>query len=258
MSIYDTENSVQQSFDESSLPAEQLQTQQAELTALKKIIIEVSAKKRQPIYILDIGMGEGRIVKQLHADKKIWGSIATYQGIDNADPCIAIANKAIKELKLEDKVSVRLLEADNINSLIEKYDLIITTWFTAGNFCPSNFPFETYGTTSYRIDLTENKRFENIFSSAYNLLNSGGEIVIGSCYIDNEITRKKQEAFYQQLGMNVITNAEDSFTATREKFWSQRFTTNKLLHYLHFVAPEKIIFTVLDNSNFAMQVRIKK
>jgi len=108
------------------------------------------------------------------------------------------------------------------------------------------------------MDLTKNEKFEKIFTSAYNLLKHGGEVVIGSCYIDNDKTRKKQEEFYRKAGITIITKEKDSFTATKERFWSQRFTKKKLLNYLGFVAPEKISFTALDTYQYEMQVRIRK
>jgi SAM-dependent methyltransferase len=258
MSIYDTEDSVQKSFNENFIPEEQLQTQWAEFIELKKVIAELSFINKRAISILDIGIGDGRIVKHLCGIKEIWDSIAAYHGIDNAEPCLAISNKVIKRLNIKDKVSVGFLEARQLNTLTAKYDMVITTWFTAGNFYPDDFPFETYKESGEKIDLAQNKRFEKVFSDAYDLLNPGGEIVLGSCYIDNENTRKKQEAFYEKMGMEVITDAEDTFTATRQKFWSQRFTRQKLQNYLGFVKPEKIICTALDTYDFAMQVRIKK
>jgi SAM-dependent methyltransferase len=258
MSIYATEDSVQESFNENFIPEEQLQTQWAEFIELKKVIAELSAINKRAISILDIGVGGGRIVKHLCGIKEIWDSVASYHGIDNAEPCLVISNKIIENLNIRDKVTVGFLEALQLNTLTEKYDMIITTWFTAGNFYPHNFPFETYKESGKKIDLSGNERFTKIFSDAYDLLNPGGEIIIGSCYIDNENTRKKQEAFYEKMGMTVITDAQDTFTATREKFWSQRFTKEKLRNYLSFAEPGKIIYTPLDTYNFAMQVRIKK
>ena len=58
--------------------------------------------------------------------------------------------------------------------------------------------------------------------------------------------------------MQIITNSQDSFTATKEQFWSQRFTKEKIEAYLSFVKPENIAFTPLDPYNYAMQIRIKK
>jgi hypothetical protein len=60
------------------------------------------------------------------------------------------------------------------------------------------------------------------------------------------------------MGMTIITDKIDSFTATKEKFWSQRFTKEKLYNYLNFVDPEKITFMPLDTYSYAMQVRIRK
>jgi hypothetical protein len=51
------------------------------------------------------------------------------------------------------------------------------------------------------------------------------------------------------MGMTIITDAEDSFTATKEKFWSQRFTQEKCILFI-FVEPEKISFTVLDTYDY--------
>jgi hypothetical protein len=60
------------------------------------------------------------------------------------------------------------------------------------------------------------------------------------------------------MGQTIITDKNDSFTATKEGFWSQRFTKDKLRHYLRFVDPAKISFTPLDTYDYAMQVRIRK
>lgn len=258
MSIYETEDSVEKSFDKNFIPEEQLQTQWAELIELKKIIARLSADKKTGISILDIGIGSARVVKHLCGIKEIWDSVTSYHGIDNAEACLSISNKVIAEMNISAKVSVSFLEAHELNKLNKNYDIIMTTWFTPGNFYPDDFPFETYKESGKNIDLTNNKKFEKIFSDAYQLLNPGGEIVLGSCYMDNDSTRKKQEAFYKKLGMEVITDAQDSFTATREKFWSQRFTKEKIQNYFNFVPPGNITCTPLDTYNFAMQVSIKK
>lgn len=48
------------------------------------------------------------------------------------------------------------------------------------------------------------------------------------------------------MGITIITDGKDSFTATKKRFWLQRFTR------------EKISFTLLDTYNYAIQVLIKK
>ena len=258
MSIYDTEESVEKSFDKDFIPEEQLQTQWAEFIEFKKVIHELTFPNNKTLSILDIGIGTARIVRHLCGIKEIWEKINHYHGIDNSDSCLSISHKVIQELKIEKKVTLSFLQADQLFTLNANYDLIITTWFTPGNFYPLNFPFETYKNSSEKIDLTDNPRFQKIFYDAYQLLNHGGSILLGSCYLDNDANRIKQEIFYKKLGMEIITDATDSFTATKQGFWSQRFTKEKLRRYFNFVGPDKIIFTPLDTYNFAMQVRIKK
>ena len=256
--IYETEDTVSRSFDQDFIPEELLQAQWAEFVELKKIITEQFHAKQRPISILDIGMGNARVPKHLCGIPEIWDMIGRYDGIDNAWPCINLSKKIIADLNIADKVSVQFLEAHLIHSLNRSYDLIITTWFTPGNFFPDNFPFDTYQVSKQRLNLSKNKKFERVFSAAYELLNPGGEIVLGSCYIDNDNTRKKQEAFYKKIGMTIITDAQDEFTATRERFWSQRFTKEKMRNYFSFVSPSKISFTPLDTYDYAMLVRVKK
>jgi hypothetical protein len=257
MEMYDDENTVQKSFNTEFLTEYLLQAQWAEFIELKKIITEVFSKKQQPISILDIGIGNARIPKHLRGITEIWDMVERYDGTDNAQNCIDLSKKVISDLKIGNKVTPYLFEATNLDKWHSKYDLIITTWFTAGNFYPENFSFDAYKFSGENMDLSKNEKFDKIFSSAYNLLLPGGEVVIGSCYIDNESTRKKQEAFYKKAGMTIITTENDSFTATQEHFWSQRFTQKKLMDYLHFVDSDKISFTLLDTYNYAMLARIR-
>ncbi|HET9824081.1 MAG TPA: class I SAM-dependent methyltransferase [Chitinophagaceae bacterium] len=256
--IYETEDSVARSFDQDFIPEELLQAQWAEFIELKKIITEKFVLKKKRLFILDIGIGNARVPKHLCGIPEIWDMIAAYDGIDNAWPCINISRKVIDDLNIGDRVSVKFLEAHDINSLHKSYDLVITTWFTAGNFFPDNFSFEEYPHSHQRLDLSRNEKFEKVFSAAYQMLSPGGEIVLGSCYIDNDNTRKKQEAFYKKIGMTIITGANDEFTATKERFWSQRFTKEKMLNYFSYVPAQKIIFTPLDTYDYAMSVRIAK
>jgi len=97
-----------------------------------------------------------------------------------------------------------------------------------------------------------------ILKQAYELINPNGELIIGSMYIDNDSTRKKQEDSYRHFGWTVITDERDCFTATKEGWWSQRYTKQRIYDYLSFIPKEKIYFLPLDNYNYAMMVRIKK
>ena len=256
--MYDNENTVKASFDLSYVSEYLIQAQWAEFIELKKAIHEVSERSNSPVSILDIGIGNARIAKHLSGIKDIWDKVAFYDGTDNAMACVNISNDVIRQLGIEDKVTAFFLDAKDLNKWNKKYDMVITTWFTAGNFYPDDFPFDTYKDSGKRLDLATNKKFTSIFRNAYNLLNDGGEIVIGACYKDNNATRLKQEESYCKMGMTVITDEEDSFTATKDQFWSQRFTKEKLFSYLDFIPQNKFKFISLDTYEYAMQVRIRK
>jgi hypothetical protein len=258
MAMYDNANTVEKSFDLSYISEHLIQAQWAEFIELKKVITELARAKNAPITILDIGIGNARIPMHLCGVKEIWEMVAQYDGTDNAQACVDISNKNISDYRIENKANAFLFEATELRKMEKKYDLVICTWFTPGNFYPKDFSFETYKNDGKILDLTKNEKFEAVFSAAYNLLNEGGALLLGACYIDNDSTRLKQEESYNKMGMTVITSPQDSFTATKEGFWSQRFTKEKLYNYLHFAEPQKIMITALDTYNYAVQVKIKK
>jgi SAM-dependent methyltransferase len=258
MAMYDNDNTVKASFDLTYISEYLLQAQWAEFIELKKVITEIAERNKRPVTILDIGIGNARIPKHLCGIKDIWDKVAFYDGTDNAIACVEISNTEIERLKISDKVAAHYFEATNLDSWGKQHDMIITTWFTAGNFYPDDFSFDNYNSSEKRFELNTNIKFTNIFKNAYRLLKQNGEIVIGACYLDNDQTRLKQEESYRKMGMTVITDKDDSFTATKEGFWSQRFTKDKIYSYLNFVEPAKISFIPLDTYHYAMQVQIKK
>jgi hypothetical protein len=258
MAMYDNENTVKASFDLNYVSEYLIQAQWAEFIELKKAIHEIAERQGRPVTILDIGIGNARIAKHLSGIPDIWEKVEYYDGTDNAIACVNISNDVIRELGIDNKVAVHFFDALQLEHWEKKHDIVITTWFTAGNFYPDGFPFDSYNSKTGRLDLSENKKFTRIMTNAYHLLNPGGEIIIGACYKDNNATRLKQEESYRKMGMKVITDENDSFTATREEFWSQRFTQNKLFSYLPFIPKENFRFIDLDTYEYAWQVRIRK
>ena len=257
MAMYDNQNTVEKSFDLSYISEHLIQAQWAEFIELKKTIYHLSSLFKRPISILDIGIGNGRIPMHLCGVKEMWDLIACYDGTDNAQSCIDITNANLKQYGIADKVSATLFDATRLNEWCKKYDMVVCTWFTPGNFYPDDFDFANYA-DSQPLDLTENKKFTHIFLSAYNLLLPGGKLVLGACYKDNNATRLKQQESYGKMGMTVITSEADSFTATREGFWSQRFTHDKMFNYTSFAKKEQVVFKDLDTYQYAMQVTITK
>lgn len=258
MAMYDNENTVRTSFDTDYISEYLQQAQWAELVELKKLIVELAAEMGRPISMLDIGVGNARVPKRLSGIHEIWKMVSSYDGTDNAKACIELAEKEITSLGIGNKTFIHFFDATALDQWPKQHDLVICTWFTPGNFYPDGFSFEQYNQSSDKLDLSVNTKFTSIFSKAYELLHPGGEIVLGACYIDNDSTRQKQEDSYRKMGMTVITDEKDSFTATREGFWSQRFTKEKLFSYLPSIPPSAFRFTNLDTYEYAWQVRIKK
>ncbi len=125
--MYDKSKHVEDTFNVSNMPEYLLQAQWAEFIELKKIIIELHKKKKSPLTILDIGIGNARILKHIVGIKETWDAIEYYDGIDIAQNCINISKKVIKDLKINKKVNIHLLDAINLKKLNKKYDLIIST-----------------------------------------------------------------------------------------------------------------------------------
>lgn len=255
MEMYENEKHIEDTFTESNLSPYLLQAQWAEFVELKKIINEISSKKKDLIKILDIWIWDWRILRNLHPIKELWSEIWAYDGIDVAENCVHLSEELIKELWVSENTSVKRLNALNLDEMSKKYDLIISTWFTAWNFYPSD-----YNIWEYRewYDLSKNDTFTTIFTKAYEQLNDGWEIVIGSMYIDNDKTREKQEQAYKDFWREVVSKKEDSFVASSEGWWSQRFSKERIYEYLPNIPKENIKFVPLDTYDYAMLVRIKK
>ena len=81
-------------------------------------------------------------------------------------------------------------------------------------------------------------------------------VILGSCYEQNDATRIKQENFYKQMGMMVITDEKDLFTATREGFWSQRLSISQIKKYLTDASYKKYKKINLDEYKFAFQTHL--
>ncbi len=256
MNIYDSEEKINKSFSPDFIPEEQLQTQWSELIQIKKAIYNLYRQKKKRLSILDIGVGTGRIIKHLSGIPEIWNCIESYTGIDNNENCLSISQQNVKEWKLENKVSIISMEAKNIRTLGKKFDVIMTTWFTPGNFYPHNFDFSTYNPSIKRLSLKNNPAFTTLWTNASKMLKKKGMVILGSCYHQNPATRLKQENFYKQCEMTLITDPKDSFSATREGFWSQRFTLGQIKKYLKAAGFKKIRKIDLDAYSFAFQAQM--
>ncbi|MDO8577110.1 MAG: methyltransferase domain-containing protein [Candidatus Daviesbacteria bacterium] len=236
----------------------------AQKTELKELLNVMNRiKTGQPLTILDIGVGNGRIPLLL-SKEPIWEKVQLFVGLDNSLLEIKTAQYNIKKNNLSDKVKIVHFNALNLDTIASKkilqckYDLVICTYFTPGNFKPAEIKIATneYGKIlPYPSDvLNPNQIFIRVFKSAFQLLKKNGKLFMGSIYIDSDDNRKKQEAFYKKCRMKIITTEKDSFTATKEGFWSQRFSDDSLYKHLSWIDKDKIKIIPLDRYNFAEAV----
>jgi SAM-dependent methyltransferase len=237
------------------------QAQCAEFAGLKKVIIELYEIKGSPINVLDIGVGEARVPVNLAEIPEIWNCIRRYSGIDNVYGILRVAEKNVREKNLSDKVSIRFNDARDLGWKVHdfpglRYDLVLCTYFTACNLAlPDSYSF----TENANVDDSDIKSaFQRVFRPAYDLLRPSGKLVLGSVYKDNESTAAKQREFYEKCGMTVISRPSDPFTATKEGFWSLRFSEERVRDLFDWVNHEKIQLIDLDDYDFAMMVIISK
>ena len=242
------------------------QAQWAEITKLKELIGEVHNELKRSLTIFDIGIGYARVPVWL-SQVPTWNKIAKYVGIDISPRCVAKSKKIIREVKIDDKVEVNKFDAVRLGSSSagfsrDKFDLVICTYFTAGDFKPHEIELKTKEDGSivdYDIDaLRPNNVFVAVFKGAYDLLKDGGRIVLGSIYLNNDLARITQEDFYKRCGMTVITSTKDLFAATKEGFWSERFDQHRIYSYLSWIPASNIEFIPLDDYDFAIMVVIRK
>jgi len=250
---------ARRTLDPEYMPEYLKKAQEAEDIRLKKIITELYKRKGSPIKIFDIGVGEARVPINLSKNEKIWNCIDTYTGIDIDDNILRIAEKNVREHNLSDeKVILGKSDARYLSHWLSgplRYDLIVCTYFTAGNFVPDSYSFKKNAVVS---DSDIKKEFQRVFKLAYDLLKPSGKLVLGSVYKDNDFATLRQKEFYEKCGMTVISKPTDPFTATKEGFWSLRFTEERIRELFDFVKPENIEIRPLDTYNFALMVVVSK
>ncbi|MBM3264620.1 MAG: class I SAM-dependent methyltransferase [candidate division Zixibacteria bacterium] len=108
------------------------------------------------------------------------------------------------------------------------YDLVFCLYFTPGNIRDKSGDMARY-TDAY---LDQNPRFVTVFSRFYRALKTGGTLLL-TIYKDTPEAEAAQIDFYEHTGQQVITPPGLRFVATREGFWSARWTRRSLLSNLN-------------------------
>jgi SAM-dependent methyltransferase len=263
--MYSSEK-VERTLDDNFLTNNLRNARKNESELLQKELSDLYDFFKIPLKVFDIGIGDGYV--PISFKKKLLANIETYIGIDNSTRELEHCNRNVSKVELSNKIKTFEFDATNLNddSFRQKLPLpfhaVICTYFTPGNFRPDEIKLEEDELghiKPYSVEaLNPNKKFQKVFSEAYKLLCKNGKLILGSTYIESSATRLKQEEFYKNCGMNIITTEKDNFTATREGFWSERFTDEKVYSYLSWIPRENIRFLSLDKENFAQMIVMKK
>ncbi|OGG56733.1 hypothetical protein A2680_02170 [Candidatus Kaiserbacteria bacterium RIFCSPHIGHO2_01_FULL_55_37] len=264
--MYSGAEEVERTLHDEFLPEALRKSRHRELRVLQERLRALSRKFEAPLRIFDIGIGDGYV--PLRFDKELLQDVEQYVGIDNSPQEVQHCKRNVRQAGLTDKIKTFEFDAIHLEDALFRQKLplpfhaIISTWFTPGNFRPDEIKLEW--DDSGRIVpypkrvLEPNEKFQEVFSDAYDLLASGGELILGSTYIDSPATRIKQEEFYKNCGMHVITSEDDTFTATQEGFWSQRFTEERIYSYLNWVTRGDIELIPINTDGLSRMVVVTK
>lgn len=232
------EESVQKTLDNSFVPTPILNA--------RKIQDEIITRrfKGRPLRIADIGCGDGYHGETFAPD------CLHYHGFEISSEMAKKTRNLWKSLGLnntkvtEDDASTVKLESDSL-------DIAWSLYFTSGNFREEFDDIRKYD-DAY---LDANPQFIKIISNFYNALRRGGKMFL-TVYKDAPVTEKAQRTFYKQTGQTVVTPLGSRFVATKENFWSVRWTKRSMLANLAQcdIAPEQVKFNDLNEVAWLVEV----
>jgi len=200
--------------------------------------------KGQKIKIADIGCGDGYHGAIFAPDCE------AYHGFDISKEMVKKTGYRWAESGLK---NAHVVECDAAKVELEPnfYDVAWSLYFTSGNFRDEFDDIDKYD-DAY---LDKNPKFISIISNFYNALKQGGKLFL-TVYKDNPETEAAQRQFYQDTGQSVITPLGSRFVATKENFWSVRWTKESMFLNLAEcgINPEQVKFNDLNNVGWLVEI----
>lgn len=234
---YESE-SVQKTLVDSYVPAPILEARKTQ----DRIIIDRFKGKK--LAIADIGCGDGYHGEIFAPDAEI------YHGFEISS---AMANQTNERWKSNGLDNAKVFHGDAARMDIEPntYDVAWSLYFTPGNFREEFDDIRKYD-DEY---LDANPQFIKIIGNFYNALKAGGRIFL-CVYKDKPETEALQRKFYRDTGQEVITPLGSRFVATKENFWSVRWTERSMLSNLSEcgINPEQVIFNDLNDISWLVEI----
>lgn len=232
------DESVQKTLVDSYVPAPILQARKTQ----DKIIIERFKGKK--LNIADIGCGDGYHGEIFAPDA------VCYHGYEISSE---MANKTRERWKTNGLNNAEVFQGDAGSMALEsdKYDIAWSLYFTSGNFRDEFDDIRKYD-DAY---LDKNPKFIKIISNFYKALKTGGKIFL-TVYKDCPKTEAAQRKFYKDTGQTVITPLGSRFVATKENFWSVRWTERSMLSNLNEcgIKPEQVVFNDLNEVSWLVEI----
>lgn len=234
---YESE-SVQRTLDNNYVPKPILEARQIQDAILTERF------KGQKINIADIGCGDGYHGETFAPDCNV------YHGYEISKEMVKKTGQRWEENGLK---NARVVECDagKVELKPEFYDVAWSLYFTSGNFRDEFDDLAKYD-DAY---LDKNPKFIAIISNFYNALKQGGKLFL-TVYKDKPETEAAQRKFYKDTGQTVVTSLGSRFVASKENFWSVRWTKESMLSNLIEcgIKPEQVIFNDLNSVGWLVEI----
>lgn len=192
--------------------------------------------------IADIGCGDG-----YHGE--VFGPAATlYHGFEISPE---MAQKARERWGGIEGAQVFEGNAASSELAPDTYDIVWSLYFTPGNFRDEFEDLSRYD-DAY---LDKNPAFINIVGRFYEALKTGGKMFL-TVYKDKPETEAFQRQFYRDTGQEVVTPLGSRFVATKEDFWSVRWTEESMLSNLAAcgIREDQVTFNELNEISWLVEV----
>lgn len=194
--------------------------------------------------IADIGCGDGYHGEIFAPDAKC------YHGFEISSE---MAHKTRSRWEKNGLKNTAVFEGDAGRTPLKPntYDVAWSLYFTSGNFRDS-FPDISEYTEEY---LNQNPAFIRIIRNFYQALKPGGKLFL-TVYKDKPETEAAQHKFYGDTGQQIITPLGSRFVATKDNFWSVRWTKESMLSNLQAcgILPEQVKFNELNEIAWMVEI----
>lgn len=200
--------------------------------------------KGQNLRIADIGCGDGYHGELFAPDCEL------YHGFEISSE---MANKTRDRWQEQGLDNTAVFEGDaaKVELKPDSYDVVWSLYFTSGNFREEFSDLRDYD-DAY---LDKNPAFIGIVGNFYDALRPGGKMFL-TVYKDKPETEKAQRTFYETTGQEVVTLLGSRFVATKENFWSVRWTERSMLSNLAEcgIDPSQVQFNDLNEVSWLVEV----